>query len=117
MEVTPVTFGTYRTVFLAKEANLIAVWRMTRDFIFRHGLYSKLAMFFMIATMAFTLAFPTLASAMTAYSGNVEAFVNTTDDTYVKFQDFNLAVYIIHDGWRIGKQGNHIVTDGRPRGK
>ncbi|KAF1834814.1 hypothetical protein BDW02DRAFT_597817 [Decorospora gaudefroyi] len=110
MQVTPVTFATYRSIFLSQESSLIAVTRMTRDFIFRHDLHSKIAAGFMITTMAFTLAFPTFASAMTGYNGNVMAFVNTTDNNYAPFSSFSFAMFVIHDGSRIGKEDQYIIT-------
>lgn len=111
MEVAPITLRTYRTIFLPKGSLLVDTLRMIRDFSFRHGLQSKIAMCFMIFTMVFTLAFPTFASAMTGYSGNVGAFVNATDNNYVPFEAFEYAYFVIHDGWRIGKEGDYLVTD------
>ncbi|KAI0582429.1 hypothetical protein Ptr902_00693 [Pyrenophora tritici-repentis] len=61
--------------------------------------------------MAFTLVFPTFTSAMTGYNGNVEPFVNATDSNYVPFGSFYYALYVIHDGWRIDREGEHIVID------
>ena len=90
---------------------------MIRDFTMRHGLHSKLAMVFMILTMVFTLAFPTMAGAMTGYNANLQAFVNTTDNNYVPFDKFSFALFVVHDSWRIGRgQEDYIVTDQRPGG-
>lgn len=111
MEVTPVTFGTYRTVFLPNGGLFFAILFTIRDFVTRRGLHSKIAMIFMIYTMVFTFMYPTLASAMTGYSANVEAFVNTTAGEYVPLGSFGFAYFVIHDGWRIeGLQGDHLVT-------
>ena len=111
MEVTPVTFGTYRTVFLPNGGLLLAILFTIRDFVTRHGLHSKIAMIFMIYTMILTFIYPTLASAMTGYSANVEAFVNTTAGEYVPFGSFGVAYFVIHDGWRIKDlQSDHIVA-------
>jgi hypothetical protein len=41
---------------------------------------------FMILSMVFTLAFPTMAGAMTGYKGNVRAFVNATEENFVPFE-------------------------------
>ena len=111
MQVTPVTFGTYRTVFLPNGGLFLAILSTIRDFATRHGLHSKIAMIFMIYTMTFTFIYPTLASAMTGYSANVEAFINSTAGEYVPFGSFGFAYFVIHDGWRIdGLQGDHIVA-------
>jgi hypothetical protein len=114
MEITPVTFRSYRTIFLPGSSLLKDIWRMIRDFTTRHGLHSKIAMGFMILTMAFTLAFPTLAGEMTGYNENVQAFVNTTDNNYVPFEKFNFALFVIHDSDRVRLgEGGYIVTDYR----
>ncbi|KAL1794359.1 hypothetical protein ACET3X_007780 [Alternaria dauci] len=114
MEVTPVTFGTYRTIFLPNGGLFISTLCLIRDFVTRHRLHSKIAMVFMVYTMAFTFAYPTVASAMTGYSANVDAFVNTTGGEYVPLSAFSFAYYVIHDGWRIGLEGDHIATDKDP---
>lgn len=116
MEITPITFRTYRTIFLPNGSLILGIPRLIRDFSSRHALHSKIAMSFMVFTMAFTLSFPTLASALAGYSGNVEPFVNITDSNYVPFSSFGIAQFVIHDGWRIkidGHQleGNQVVTD------
>jgi hypothetical protein len=63
-------------------------------------------MVFMIATMVFILIFPSFASAMTGYSGNVKSYSqNTTsispsgldDSDYMAFSSFQRVLYVIHD--------------------
>jgi hypothetical protein len=110
MEVSPVTFATFRTIFLPDGSLIIAIPRLIRDFTRRHGLHSKVAMVFMVLTMVLTLAFLSLASAMTGYDGNLDAYVNTTNNVYVPFGSFGFATYVIHDGWRIDKGGEYIVS-------
>ncbi|KAF1934530.1 hypothetical protein EJ02DRAFT_492288 [Clathrospora elynae] len=114
MEVMPVTLRTYRTVFLPNGSLITAIPRTIRDFTLRHGLQSKIAMCFMVTTMTFILAFPSFASAMTGYNGNVTAFVNATDNNYVPFKSFSFVFCVIQDGWRINQGGNFLVTDRTP---
>lgn len=110
MEVTPVTFRTYRTVFLQDQSLIFAIPRMVKDFTRRHGLHSKVAMVFMVMTMVFILAFPTFGSAMTGYSGNVKAFVADANSQLIPFEDFSFALYNIHNGWKINRGGEYIVA-------
>jgi hypothetical protein len=117
MEVTPVTFRTYRTIFLPGNSLLNDIFRMIRDFTTRHGLHSKIAMGFMILSMVFTLAFPSMASAMTGYNGNVQAFIRTLDENYVPFEKFTFALFVVHDGERVGLDRDYIVKDYKPTGK
>ena len=72
-------------------------------------------MVFMVYTMVLTFMYPTLASAMTGYSANVEAFVNTTEGDYIRFSSFAFAYFVIHDGWRVQLGGDHGVTSSTDR--
>lgn len=67
-------------------------------------------MFFMILTMIFVLAFPTLASAMTGYSTNNQAMVKTDEVKQVLFSKFESARYVIHDGNRVNLSINYATS-------
>lgn len=110
MNATPVTFNTYRTVFLQNDSSLVAIPRLIRDFARRRGLHSTTAMVFMIATMIFILVFPSFASAMTGYSGRLKSYIPDASNNYISFDGFRSVLYVIHDGWRIGKTGDYVVT-------
>ncbi|RYO70404.1 hypothetical protein AA0113_g3252 [Alternaria arborescens] len=71
-------------------------------------------MVFMVCTMTFTFVYPTIASAMTGYSANVDAFIQTTGGEYVPFNAFSFAYFVIHDGSRIGLEDDHIALDKDP---
>lgn len=83
---------------------------MILDFSRRHGLHSKIAMVFMVFSMAFILIFPTIGSAMTGYKGNVRAYVNSVNNQLVRFSDFRYALYKISDGERVGLGNDYIVS-------
>jgi hypothetical protein len=110
MQVAPVTFSTFRTIFIHGDATIVGVWRLLRDFSRKHGLQSRVAMTFMIATMVLILLFPTFASAMTGYSANVEPFVQGGTG-YIPFTNLRPLYYVIWDGDRIGKGKNYKVMD------
>lgn len=113
MQVAPITFKTFRTLFCQKDVSTIAgITRLARGFSRRHSLPSKTVVAFMITTMAFILAFPTIASAMTGYSSNVEAFVEDERSTnYVPFNNLRRLYYTIHDGSRLMMSENlQIMT-------
>lgn len=117
MEVAPVTFNTYRTIFLQSEPSILAITRTIRDFIYRLGLHSRVTMLFMVFTMIFVFAFPTFASAMTGYQGKVQAFINDSNGNLVPFNDFRHLAYIIHDGKRINMTDDQPLSyDFRPGG-
>ena len=75
METAPITYHSYRAVFLETSPSFWSTLFLARDFIWLKSLHSKMAMFFMIFTMVFTLCFPTFASAMTGYTSIVQAYV------------------------------------------
>jgi len=98
-------------MFLSNGSLLADIPRLISDFRFRHALHSKLAMSFVVFTMAFTLIFPTFASALAGYSANVDVFVITTEGNYVPFSSFEFAQFIISDGRRIGLGDDYVVTN------
>ncbi|KAF2728109.1 hypothetical protein EJ04DRAFT_504600 [Polyplosphaeria fusca] len=110
MGVQPVTFSTFSAIFLHHEPTVMSLYRMSRDFATRQRLRSKIAMVFMLVTTGYILAFPTIASAMTGYNGNVAAFVPDSSGNFVKFESFQPVLYIIHDGDRINKTNDSAVT-------
>lgn len=109
MEVMPVTFATYRTIFLQDQAPIFAIPRLIRDFSTRLALHSRFAMTFMIISMIFIWAFPTLGSAMTGYSSNVKPFVPDAENNLISFGKFSHHLYTIHDGKRINQSNEYMV--------
>ena len=111
MQTKPVTFNTFRTMFVHNEVSIYSISRLVRDFSRRRGLRAKTAMVFMISTLIFILAFPTLGSSMTGYSANVQSLVHDlSDDNYIPFKSFKYLFYVIHDGKRVGLTDDYKVT-------
>lgn len=117
MEIQPVTFNTFRTIFLQNESLVLAIPRIIRDFARRRGLRSRAAMAFIVLTMAFVLIFPTLGSAMTGYSGNVEAYIPDSNGNNILFSSFRPLYYILHDGDRVGLTKDYEVLAAQEDGK
>ena len=69
-------------------------------------------MVFMVFTMAFSLAFPTLVGSLTGYKAKVDSFVKMTQGNYVPFSSFDYVSFVIYDGSRIGLRDNYIVKTG-----
>lgn len=109
METAPVTYDTFWTVFMNDEPSFMGMVRMIRDFSTRRGLRSRLAMTFIILSMVFILAVPTLAGAMTGYSQNNEAFVADLSGNMYSFSQLSPILYTIHDGWRVDFDGDYAV--------
>jgi hypothetical protein len=68
-------------------------------------------MVFMIATMVFILAFPTLVSAMSGYDANVASRIHDRENNLIPFNNYSRVLYVIHDGWRINQDGNYWIKD------
>ena len=66
-------------------------------------------MIFMVATMIFALAFPTLISSMTGYTPLNDAFI-VDQDQIVPVSQLAPQLYVIHDGGRIGLEKDYPVT-------
>lgn len=105
-----VTYNTYWTFFMAREAEFMTVSVLIRDFATRKGLRSKVTMVIVVLTMIFVMSWPTIASAMTGYDSNNTGYVNMTDDTQVPFSAFQPVLYVIHDGSRVGLSDDYKVA-------
>ncbi|KAF5523617.1 hypothetical protein CGCA056_v004401 [Colletotrichum aenigma] len=113
MEVSPVTYETFWTVFLDGAPTFWSTWYLMRDFSRSHGLRSRFAMIFMVLVAIFILLFPTLGSAMSGYQANSGAFIRGPDGEMLKFSDFDMIAYIIHDGDRVNLTKDYPVTFAR----
>ncbi|KAK1655158.1 hypothetical protein BDP81DRAFT_337055 [Colletotrichum phormii] len=110
IQVKPVTYDFFRTIFLQDQPNFWSTWNMVRDFARSRGLRSKVMMIMMVLVTIFILCFPTLGSAMTGYVANNDAYVQGSDGMLIPFGGFEVVGYVIHDGWRIGMEGNTTLT-------
>jgi hypothetical protein len=116
MDTQPVTYQLFRTIFIENDASMLSTYRTTKSFIWQRRLRSNLAMIFMVATMIFILAFPTLISAMSGYDFNVASQVEDRDGNFISFSSFSRVLYVIHDGWRIDQNGSYWITDEKYQG-
>ena len=110
MVSSPITYRTYWAIYINKEPSFTSIPRIVVDFAKRRGLPSKIAMTFMILTMVFVLAFPTLASAMTGYNANSGSFVVGYSGSLIPYSEFVPIVYVIHDGNRINLTADYPVN-------
>ncbi|KAH6869687.1 hypothetical protein B0T10DRAFT_523526 [Thelonectria olida] len=105
----PATYTSFFLVFLQKEPSLVSVYRISRDFIFVRGLCSTIATYFMVATMAFILGFPTFASSMTGYTTADKAYLELRDGKMYQLSNATPVAYLIRDGDRINKTVNLML--------
>jgi len=118
MESAPVTYSSFRAIFLESGPSVYSIGRLIRDFVARKGLQSKLAMIFVVISMIYILLFPTLASAMTGYTGFVKAYVpDYQDENYIRFDQFKPLVYVIRDGQRVGLTEDFLLVDETTTGR
>lgn len=66
---------------------------------------------FIAVSMLFVLAFPTIANAMTGYSGNTQAFVALFETkSLADYSQFSPAAYMIHDGNHVNLTKDYVVV-------
>ncbi|KAK4168335.1 hypothetical protein QBC43DRAFT_296978 [Cladorrhinum sp. PSN259] len=116
VERAPVTFTTFRECFSNQETSILLLCRLAKDLRLFHQLSPRLVKAFFTFTLSLVLIFPTLASAMTGYSPKSQAFVKELGgNAYIKFSDFDLVAYVIHDAWRIpGQSGDLKIPYPKP---
>ncbi|KAK7917506.1 hypothetical protein PG985_011114 [Apiospora marii] len=116
MQTAPVTYQTFRCVFINGDANVATPYRLAKDFIKRRRLISTTAMIFIVVSTLFVLVFPTLAGSMTGYIGVMMSFVKDHNGKLIPFAKFDYVAYIIHDGKRLNLTDDYIVTYGNNAG-
>ncbi|KAF2756838.1 hypothetical protein EJ05DRAFT_45240 [Pseudovirgaria hyperparasitica] len=99
MRVSPITFLTYRAVFIQTGPMLYDIPHLVRDFSIKR-LQSMLVMIFIVMTMVSLLACPRFGSSMTGCSGVVRLFIRTEKGDR----------FIIHDGSSINRADEFVVT-------
>jgi hypothetical protein len=112
MEMAPITYKTFTTIFLARDPHGLSIARLIWEFSTKRGLPSRVAMAFIILNMIFVLLFPTLASAMTGYQQNSKAYVKDINDQYVPFPSYQPVLYTIADGKRVNLTDRYLVHHG-----
>jgi hypothetical protein len=111
----PVTYDTFWAVFLHQEASLVGTWRLMADSSFYRALRYKTVAVFAVLSLLLTVAFPTLASAMTGYVIRTNAYVKDApheDGNFVRFTEFEAVAYVVHDAWRVNMTGSLLVPYG-----
>lgn len=110
MEVAPISYQTFWIIFIQNDPSLLSTVSLTREFVSKRGLHSRIAMTFIVSTMILIVAFPTLASAMSGYTGEVEAFIREYDQTLTQWSKFRPVAYVIHDVDRISWTRDLVVS-------
>ncbi|KAI1157971.1 hypothetical protein F5B18DRAFT_668615 [Nemania serpens] len=112
METTPMTYTTFTILFIEHGPSFTSACQSIRDFMLYRRLKSRLSTSWVILSILFVLAWPTLAAAMSGYSPETGAYVTSIDGNFVPYNDIQLLAYIIHDGERINLTAPYHVTIG-----
>ncbi|KAI0527841.1 hypothetical protein F5B22DRAFT_582550 [Xylaria bambusicola] len=115
METAPITYTTFIILFIESGPTFMSVYRLIRDFMLYRRLRSTILTIWAIFSMLFILTWPTLIAAMSGYSPEVGAYVKDIDtENLVKYNEFRLLAYIIHDGERINLTTDYQLPAGPP---
>ncbi len=94
------SYGTFEAVTL-QNGSLTACLKLSRDLLKNKTAQARVTVVWMIISAVFVLAFPTIISAMTGYSVNIQSFVQVDNGNLVQYSKFTLIRYIVHDADRI----------------
>lgn len=111
MEATSVTHDTFKAITLQNDTTT-ALYVLARDLFKTGGRRARLAMAWTIFATSFVLMVPTWLSAMTGYTADIESYVQNQNNSLVPAWNFKPAIYMIHDGARLGDdfQNDHRIT-------
>ncbi|KAK4161170.1 hypothetical protein QBC43DRAFT_324231 [Cladorrhinum sp. PSN259] len=118
METRSVTYESFSAIFITQESSFTNTYRLIVDKSIYRALRTKCLAAFILLSFAFVAFFPTFANGLAGYATKAEAFIpdygklGSESTNYIKFSEFDLVRYIIHDGWRINKTGNFIMGYG-----
>ncbi|KAK5059893.1 hypothetical protein LTR84_009776 [Exophiala bonariae] len=113
MESTSVSYGTYEAITL-QSGSITGSLKLARDLFKNPTMRAKFLIFWIIISALFVLLFPTMASAMSGYAANIDAYIATDDGNMIPYSKFHLIRYIIHDAHRLGDDfgKDHKVATG-----
>ena len=109
MAESPITYATFWVTFLHQEPTITSTYRLARDFYLYTGAGSPTASTFMVGTVAFALAFPTLINSMTGYVSDTSPYIRVEDGSMIPFEEFKQVAYVIHDGHRVNLKDDYPV--------
>jgi hypothetical protein len=101
MEVSPISYGTYKTLFLRDDSSFTGLIHLIREFSTHRPLASSIAMIWMVLSTLFVILFPTLTSAMSGYSANGHAFILDATGNYMDYDKLFLIDYVIYNASRL----------------
>jgi len=101
MEVSPISYGTYKGIFFHESISFWGIINLITEFWRYQPLESVAITVWIILDSAFIIIFSTLASAMTGYKPNNEAFIKDTEGNYRNLKNLYQIDYVIHDSLRL----------------
>lgn len=112
METTPLTYTSFTILFMEGDPAFTSICQLLWDFVLYRRLRSGISTTWVIVSMVFVLAWPTLIAAMSGYSPEAGAYVKDLDENLVPYNEFRPLAYIIHDGTRINLTADYAVPLG-----
>ncbi|GAW21840.1 hypothetical protein ANO14919_113660 [Xylariales sp. No.14919] len=109
METTPMTYAMFVILFTEGGPKVTSIYRLARDVVRYHRPRSRVSVAWVIFSMLFVLAWPTIISSMSGYTPEMWSYVRDISDNLVPYNEFELLVYIIHDGDRVNLTANYLV--------
>ncbi|TID18941.1 hypothetical protein E6O75_ATG06062 [Venturia nashicola] len=113
MEASPISYGTYKTLFLRDGISFTGVIDLIREFSTHRPLTSSWAMNWMVLSAIFVILFPTLISALSGYSSNNHAYIFDGSGNLMDYQKLFMVDYVIHDASRLNFTFFDTVTNER----
>ncbi|KAK4220626.1 hypothetical protein QBC38DRAFT_176088 [Podospora fimiseda] len=102
----PLTLSGFHESFIEPEPPVFRVFTFLRNLKLYNQLYPRCVKVFIAFTLVLTAVFPTIASAATGYTPKFQAYVQELHgNAFIKFSDFEIAVYEILDSSRLKIQG------------
>ena len=111
MRESPVSYTTFESLAFVSPT-LLRTCRLAGDLLTNRGWRARLIFIWIILSSLFVLSFSSLVNAMSGYSSNTYAVMQSYEGESVPYTDYQIVQFDIHDAWRIGEPGPVSIAVG-----
>lgn len=111
MHEAAVPYSTYEALAFMPPT-LTRTIRLMRDLLLNRGRKARLIILWIVLSSLFVISFSSFATAMSGYSSNTYAIMQSYQGELVPWQDFEAVQFVIVDAWRVCEPGPVTITLG-----
>lgn len=111
MREAPVSYSTYEALAFVPPT-FMRTLGLARDLLTRRGMLTRVITVWIVSSSLFVISFSSWATAMTGYSSNTFAAMETYGGELVDWENYQVVQFAISDAWRIGEPNPVLLMTG-----